>query len=190
MTFVGNDIMFFQNNIKTFSRNNVTNKILSKNEVKLFNFKHNYINLLIAWTIKESIYKILCKEGYNKAFVPRNITISDYCFSKNESYNGTAIFKNKTYFFNSHIKKEFVYSYASNKRDTLNKTEHNFFKNDIFNNSSLTNPYFKGFLKNKNWKITYTEHGFPKITTCNNNIDISISHDHDLIITCNCIINS
>ncbi len=186
MTFIGNDIMFFENNSQTFSRNNVIKKILSDNEIKLFNYTHNHINLIIAWTIKESIYKILCKEGYKKAFTPKHITVTEYCFSENETHTGTAIFNNKRYFFNSQINNEFVYSYASNKLETLNKTHHHFFRNNILNNSSLSNPYFKSFLKSKNWQITHTENGFPKITNSNQNIDISISHDHNLMIACNC----
>lgn len=184
MALIGNDIMFFSDNAQTFIRKGVSKKIISENE-SLFSFSNNlHINLIIAWTIKESIYKIQCQKGYRKAFAPINFPITEFTLSGNGIYSGKAAFQNSNYFFHSQIKNDFVYTYASDQIEALSKIEHHFFKNNISNNSCLSNIEFVQFLDHKKWQLTHSDCGFPIISDNKLPINISLTHDHNLMILC------
>lgn len=184
MSFIGNDIMYFHNNVNTFSRKGVTDKILSKNESQLFSsfcLKHH---LIIAWTIKESIYKITCKEGNNKAFSPRTIEIFEFMSITENSnkYIGKAVYSEQIYDFKTEINKEFVFSNASNNYYTLNCVNNIFFPNNVLEKNSYNNIYLNEYLNSNNKELFYHKNGVPFISNQAKDIDISITHDSEMLV--------
>ena len=184
MALIGNDIMYFKNNVNTFNRQGATEKILSKNELKLFSqFCLDY-HLIVAWTVKESIYKITCKEGNNKAFSPNTIEIIEFIpISENpKRYTGKAIYSDNIYVFITEINTDFSFSNASNNYNSLNCIENIYFPNNIYNNNSNNNLYFIEYLNSNNNKLYYHENGVPYIINDDKNIDISITHDLEMLV--------
>ena len=184
MSFIGNDIMYFKNNVNTFNRKGVTDKILSKSESQLISSLYLNNHLIIAWTIKESIYKITCKEGNENAFSPRTIEIIEFISSSENlnEYIGQAIYSNKIYNFKTKINKDYAFSYASNHYTTLNCIENIYFSNNIFDNNSNNNIYFKEYLSTNNKILCYHKNGVPYIKKHEGNIDISITHDSEMLV--------
>lgn len=179
MSFIGNDIMFFENNVNTFLRKGAVQHILSENE-----FSNDSVNHfpMIAWTIKESIYKILCKEGYRKAFAPKNITISKFDKMDNNSYAGEAIFQNSKYYFHSQITDTFIYTFAADDLNKFPKINHHYFKNEI----DVENKEFLQFLQKNKWKINHTKEGIPYVSGKKRKVDISITHDSHVLVVSEC----
>ena len=175
MSFIGNDIMFFENNVNTFTRKGAVKHILNENEIADHSVKHYPI---IAWTIKESIYKIICKEGYRKAFAPKKISVFRFYKVKNNKYSGEALFNNQKYFFQTQITDESIFSFATNDYDKLPEIKHHF----INNNSQVSNKELEYFLHIKKWKIDHTKEGIPHVFQNQNKIDISITHDNNVIV--------
>jgi phosphopantetheinyl transferase (holo-ACP synthase) len=184
MVLIGNDLLFPAFNKETFSHPNARRIILNSSENVLFEKLNVCHSLSLAWTIKESIYKIVCKNGFTSAFSPCTITITNLEISDPEYFSGKAIFQNENYFFRSEINKEYIYTYASNHPDILSKIEHHYFKHDISIRSSLSNPDFISFLNQNKWQLTHTDNGIPEISNPDSQIDISLTHDHNLMILC------
>jgi len=184
MNFAGNDILFFANNATTFSRKGAASKILIENECSLLYPLKFIDNLMITWSIKECIYKILCKKGHPFGFSPKLITINTIEKINYYIYSGTAFFEKSNYFFQFELNQDYVYTYASECKKALNEFEHHFFKNPISNNSSITNAEFIKYIESNNWKLNYTKDNIPFVTETKNDIDISLTHDHNILALC------
>ncbi|MBI5539235.1 MAG: 4-phosphopantetheinyl transferase family protein [Bacteroidia bacterium] len=182
MSFIGNDIMYFKNNVNTFNRKGVTDKILSKNESKLFHSFCLNNHLIIAWTIKESIYKITCKEGNQKAFSPKTIEIIEFISENLNEYIGKAVYSNKIYNFKTEVNKDFVFSNASNNYNTLNCINNIFFPNNVSDKRSSNNLYLNEYLNYNNKQLFFHKNGVPFISDQAKNIDISITHDFETLV--------
>ena len=175
MSFIGNDIMFFENNVDTFSRKGAINHILSECEFLYDSVEHFPI---LAWTIKESIYKIICKEGHRRAFAPKTISISILNQKSFDFYTGEAIFENNAFYFQTKVGKEYIYSVASRYENILEEMKHYFFNYDsrIFNNE------YHDFLDRNKWEIIHTKEGIPYVSGKQNKLDISITHDNNILV--------
>ncbi len=174
--------MCYVNNVDTFNRKGVAEKILTENELKSVSPEILQNKLIIAWTIKESIYKILCKEGYREAFVPKNIVIAEYYSLKDRIYSGEAVFQNKSYYFQSETKEDFVYTFASNNFDALKYTDNIFFQHNISDSSCALNYSLTNYLHQNNWRLEHNYEGIPYLIGKKNKMDISITHDLDLLV--------
>ncbi len=211
MCFIGNDLLYIQTNKTTFLRKGAKKIILNKFETDTFFFENITFVLPVIWTIKESIYKITCKQGNNKAFTPSNITITHYrhavlnqvqdcsaslnnhimqipkqvrnddklVFSDNNIY-GKAVFEEQNYFFQTIVKQNYIFSYATTNENNFQNIKHHFFRNNAINNKSLNNVEFIRFIKSQNWNLAHSENGIPIIKNVSN-IDISISHDCNIL---------
>lgn len=184
MSFIGNDIMYFHNNVNTFNRKGVTDKILTKNESQLFSLLYLKNHLIIAWTIKESIYKITCKEGNNKAFSPKTIEIIEFMTVSANSFIfiGKAVYSERIYDFKTEVNKDFVFSNASNNYNSLNCIENNYFKYNILDNNSYNNIYLNKYLSSYKRELFYHKNGVPYISNQAKDIDISITHDSEMLV--------
>ncbi len=184
MCLIGNDLLHINTNKNTFLRKGADKIILNKFEINLF-YNEKFENVLtLVWTIKESIYKITCKQGNLKAFSPLSIKILNYSKCNNNIY-GSANFENQIYFFKTIINSNYVYSFAITNEKSFNNIEHLFFKHNS-KNESLKNENFANYLKFKNWELVHTINGVPKIKNyCN--IDVSISHDKNTLVFSNII---
>lgn len=182
MNFIGNDIMFYKNNVNTFNRKGVTDKILSKNETQIFSSLYLNNHLIIVWTIKESIYKITCKEGNKKAFCPKTIEIIEFISENSNKHIGKALYSEKIYDFKTEVNKDFVFSNASNKYNTLNCVNNIFFPNNVSDKKSSNNIYLNKYLDSNNKKLFYHKNGVPYIANQVKNIDISITHDSEMLV--------
>lgn len=180
MCLIGNDLIHLKKNLSTFSRKGVENLILSKSE---FDFiSNNYFSLSLAWSIKESIYKITCKQGNLKAFTPSKIIILSIN-NKNNFIYGVAKFENYEYYYNASFNNYYIYAYAATLKSELNNIIHLFFNNDRNNNNSLQNNNVNSFLRKKGWNLFHNKNGIPQINQ-RNNVEVSITHDYNILALC------
>jgi len=179
MCLIGNDLLYINTNYTTFSRKGAAKIILNKFETDTFFFEDKNSILPIIWTIKESVYKITCKQGNNNAFTPSNIKILTFNKTNNNIY-GNVNFENQNYFFRTIVKQNYIFSYATTNKNNFQNIKHHFFKNNAINNKSINNVEFIKFIKSQNWNLVHSENGIPKIKN-ENNIDISISHDYNML---------
>ena len=179
MCLIGNDLLYINTNYTTFLRKGAAKIILNKFENNSFSLENITTFLPILWTIKESVYKITCKQGNNNAFTPSNIKITTFNKINNKLY-GNANFEEQNYYFNTIVKQNYIFSYATTNQYNVRNIKHCFFRNAPINNNSLNNVEFISFIKSQNWNLTHSENGIPKIKN-ENNIDISISHDYNIL---------
>lgn len=182
MNYIGNDILFKQTIETTFARTKAIMHVLTENEIYLMHFLDTKIACSLAWTIKESIYKIACKEGHNLPFVPKYIFIKDINFTGEGAYRGTAIFKNQIFSFQSEITNKYIFSYAFKQHENLDQITHYWFPNNPEIHSSMKNTELVNFLISKKWELCYSVNGIPQIKNQLNQMDISITHDHDFLV--------
>lgn len=175
--------MYFADNVDAFTRDRARKKIITEEECTILSDFSVKKSLVIAWSIKESIYKIICKEGNKKAFNPRNIEITEFHANPDNSMSGYAG-KAKTscefYFFNSTIFDQYVYSWATNNNESLTQVKNSFWPHTV-NNNSVHNNLFIEYLKQKNWILEHNHDGIPYIKNMQNILDISISHENELM---------
>ena len=179
MCLIGNDLLYINTNYTTFLRKGAAKIILNKFENHTFFLEDKNSILPVIWTIKESVYKITCKQGNIKAFTPSNIKITTFNKINNKLY-GNANFEDQNYYFNTIVKQNYIFSYATTNQYNVRDIKHCFFRNTPINSNSLNNVEFISFIKSQNWNLTYSENGIPKIKN-ENNIDISISHDYNIL---------
>lgn len=174
--------MFFNENTHTFTRNGVQSKIVSETEQKLLSNYSLKNNLIVAWSIKESTYKIMCKEGHKDGFSPRIINIIEFSeHTKQNNYSGEVTALGNKYFFHSEITIEYVFSWASNNLENLNQVKNKFLSNKASNYNSKQNKSFLEYLNKNNWVLEHNIDGIPFIKKRQNKMDISITHDMRLM---------
>ena len=179
MCLIGNDLLHINTNKNTFLRKGAAKIILNNSETDIFFGKAKNLELPIVWTIKESVYKISCKQGNNKSFTPSNIKIINFNKINNKLY-GNANFEEQNYYFNTIVKQNYIFSYATTNQYNVRDIKHWFFRNAPINNNSLNNIEFMNYIKSQNWNLTHTNDGIPIIKNVRN-IDISITHDHNIL---------
>jgi len=180
MILIGNDLYNISENQSTFCRTRAKNIILNKSELLRFSNIIDLNNTLATlWTIKESSYKISCKQGNTNAFSPQQFSVNSYNITNN-FLCGNVNYKKFTYSFFTFLKHNYIFTTTCTNNDYLKQIKHKVFKNNS-SQESINNLSLIKYCETNKLIIKKNKFNIP-IVINNKNIDLSITHDKNILI--------
>ena len=152
---IGNDIvdLALARKESNWKRDRFLDKIFTKNEQLLIaNAENPEIMVWNLWSRKEAAYKIYNRETEIRGFFPLQLE----CFYENATL-GTVSIKGKTYFTQSKIENDSIYTIAVAKEKHFDRIIHIESNDEICKKNGV--PYVVDFDSNKEKPISISHHG-------------------------------